>query len=453
MRIRLQLALDSLRYSFLLIPGLLGAAGLILGLLLVALDARLPEFHDLSPLFIARGPDAARSLLSTVASSILTVATLAFSIAITALVLASGQFGSRLLRNFLDDPPFSWTLGLFCGTFLLSLVALRATRGADDVGGVFVPQTAVSVALFLTVLCVFALIFFLNHVARSVQAPYVAADAAKDLHREIDRLFAVSQLQKQRASSESPLAPPDGPKQSVQCQRNGYIKAINYQVLIALATRHDAAFEMSVRPGDWVCVGQPLFQVFHSLADEKSRASWLDLARDCVILGRTRSPLQDPEFGINQLVEIAVRALSPAINDPFTAMTCLDHLGAALRHVLRLELPSPHLLDARGQLRVIAKPWTFEGLCDAAFHMIRQNARNSVAVSIRLLETLERVGALCETPSQRAAIARHAEMMRRNCALQTDETHDTTDLDERWERVTRVLETPPSEPQMGAKSS
>lgn len=432
MRLRLQIFLDSLRYSLTFTPMVLAFLGLGLGFLTLRFDRAAPG-HSSSFLLYGGGPDGARAVLSVAASSVLSVAALAFSIAIAALALAAGQFGSRLLRNFLDDAAFQWTLGTFSGTFLFCLVVLRATRSADE-GGVFVPQLSVSVALILTVICVLLLSYFLNHVAASIQAPHVAFDAAKDLHREIDRLFRVGQTQKRRG--EPQLAPDLRFSTVISGARDAYIVGINYEALIQLARRNGLVFEMQVRPGDFALNRAPLLRLAG-----KNRAPNLEKdVRRAFVFGPSRSPLQDAEYGINQLVEVAVRALSPAINDPFTANTCLDHLGAALRHFLRLELPSPWLLDQDGKARVIAKTWSFAGLCDAAFNMIRQYGRDSVSVSIHLLETLESVARECHTAEQKQVIAHHAQMIRRDCQSEIPGERDQSDIEERLARVMKVLE-------------
>ena len=430
MRLRLQIFFDSLRYSLTFTPLILALLGLGLAFVTLRFDARAPQSEAAFWLY-GGGPDGARAVLSVAASSVLSVAALAFSIAIAALALAAGQFGSRLLRNFLDDAAFQWTLGTFSGTYLFCLVVLRATRSQDE-GGVFVPQFSVSVALFLTVICVLLLSYFLNHVASSIQAPHVAFDAAKDLHREIDRLFRVGQTQKRRGI-------PDNVSHEFENQvlgvRDAYLVAVNYETLIQIARQNDLVFEMQVRPGDFALQNAPLLGVAGAW-----NAEWEKPVRRAFVFGASRSPLQDAEYGINQLVEVAIRALSPAINDPFTANTCLDHLGAALRHVLRRELPSPLIVDENGKLRVIARGWSFSGLCDAAFNMIRQYGRDSVSVSVHLLETLESVARECQTAQEKQIIAHHAQLTQRGCEAETFSAADQNDIAERLARVMRVLE-------------
>ena len=433
MRIRVQILRDALRYSFLFLPSLLTLAGVLLALGTLALDARLPESSmPRSVLLYTGSADAARALLSTIASSVLSVAALAFSLAITALALAAGQFGSRLLRNFFDDGAFNWTLGTFCGTFSFCLLVLRALRSESE-GAAFVPQISVLTAFVLAIVCVFLLIYFLNHVAASLQAPYVCADAANDLHREINRLFDVQSTQQKRVHGDLGEPGFDWERAAIiHSERDGYVKAINFPQLLELAKQSDCVLKCAVRAGDWVPTGAPLVWVSPPSKLATLRISRVKLS---FVLGRARTPVQDPEYGINQLVEVACRALSPAINDPFTAMTCLDHLGSALCHVLRRELPSPQLVDEAGKLRVVAEAWTFAGMCDAAFHMIRQYGKHSPAVTIHLLATLAQIAPHCRTSEEKSAILKHAELTRADCLGAQLNASDFADLEERYALV------------------
>ena len=426
MKLRLQLLFDSLRYSYITVPMALAVFGLLLAWGTLQLDMSSLNISDGDfgerttaalkfgqGLLYSGGVDGARALLGAIAGSIISVAALASSIAITALALASGQFGSRLLRNFMDDRGFQITLGTFNGTFLFCLVILRATRSADEGGG-GVPQVSISMALSLAVLCVFLLIYFLHHMARAIQAPFVVADAAHDLNQELDRLYAKSSQRKNPAT-------PDRIKQieraelpdwdaglGIEASKNGYIKAVNYDRLLHIATARDSTFKLAFRAGKWVGAGDTLVAIWPPL----SPVAYEDDVRECFILGRDRSAVQDPEYGINQLVEVASRALSPGINDPFTAMTCLDYLGASLNHVLRCDIPSPYLLDENDQLRIVINNVTFPGLCDASFNMIRHYGADSPAVMMRMLEVLAKVGAKCRTHAQSDSIALHARLVR-----------------------------------------
>lgn len=431
MKLRFQLFLDLLRYSYMTVPMSLAVLGLVLAFGTLKVDAMSLNLsgHNFGArvgqsLLYSGGADGARALLGSIAGSIISVAALASSIAITALALASGQFGSRLLRTFMDDRGFQVALGVFNGTFLFCLVILRSTRSADEGGGV--PQVSVTVALALAVACVFLLIYFLHHMARAIQAPYVIADAAKDLNAEIERLFGEGQSAKhgscatdeQHQRIENEELPNFEFGIDIESEREGFLKAIDYDTLLKLAVKNDAIFKLGYGSGDWVVKGDPLLTVW----PPRNPMIYEKKARNCFVTGRARTTVQDAEYGINQLVEVGARALSPGINDPFTAITCLGHLGAALRHILRCEIPSPYLLDDEGNLRIITHTVTFPSLCDSAFDMIRHYGADSPKVILRLLETLAEVGAKCKTDEQREAIIRHAKLAR-------DEAMQTSKMD------------------------
>ena len=456
MKLRLQLFFDALRYSYITVPMTLALMGLVLAWGTLQLDVSSLNFSESDfgartvaalkfgqGLLYSGGADGARALLGAIAGSIISVAALASSIAITALALASGQFGSRLLRNFMDDRGFQITLGTFNGTFLFCLVILRSTRSADEgapLGG-GVPQVSVSVALLLAVACVFLLIYFLHHMARAIQAPYVIADAAKDLNQEIERLYGKSVEKKAAAAPDRIEEIENGELPDwelgfdIEATDDGYIKAVNYDRLLTLAIKYDRTFKLAFRAGKWVGPGDTLVTVWPPL----SPVAYEKKVRGCFIVGRDRSSVQDPEYGINQLVEVASRALSPGINDPFTAMTCLDYLGAALNHVLRCDIPSPYLLDEDRKLRIVTSNVTFPGLCDAAFNMIRQFGADSPAVMIRMLETLAKVGAKCHTDEQRQIIATHARLARDEALKETSIDRDISDIENRYARVLRGI--------------
>ena len=274
MKLRLQLFFDSLRYSYMTVPMLLSVCGLALALATLKLDTMALNLSGDNfgarvgnTVLYSGGADGARALLGSIAGSIISVAALASSIAITALALASGQFGSRLLRTFMDDRGFQVALGTFNGTFLFCLVVLRAIRSADEGAGFGsgVPQVSVTAALALAVACVFLLIYFLHHMAQAIQAPFVIADAAKDLNVEIERLFGAGQSAKHGACAtdeqhrhiEEEL-PNFEFGVDIEATKDGFLKAINYDVLLKLATKEDAIFKLGYGSGDWVVKGDPL---------------------------------------------------------------------------------------------------------------------------------------------------------------------------------------------------
>ena len=283
------------------------------------------------------GPEGAREVLSAIASSMITVAGVAFSVTIVALTLASQQFGPRLLRNFMRDRGNQVVLGTFIATFTYSLMVLRTIRSN---GSEFVPQVSVTLAMVLALTSLAVLIYFIHHAAVTIQAPEVIAMVAEDLTQGIDRLFPEA-LGRPPTEGEHDLKPEftgefERVAEAIPCRETGYLQSIENDRLMALASENDLIFLLPCRPGDFIIEGNDLMQVKPSGRIDPELA---DQLCKCFILGDERTHIQDIEFSIHQLVEIAVRALSPGINDPITAMNCIDRLAAALCRLAQRSMP------------------------------------------------------------------------------------------------------------------
>jgi uncharacterized membrane protein len=449
MKLRFQHALNVWRASYFTVPMLLCVLGIVLSFVFVAFDRALIERRGAAlsgwEWIFSGGADGARTVLSTIASSIITVAGVAYSITIAALVLASTQFGPRLLRNFLEDRVSQWVLGSFVGTFLFCALVLRTVRSESD-GGIFVPQLSVSCAIVLTIACLLLLVYFFHHVAMSIQAPAIVAGVSRELHGHIDRIFprGVGRGEPRDASVvPGSELPSDYQERSlaVLSTEYGYLQAVDIERLFNAARADDCVVILGFRPGDFVAQDAPLARVYPR---ERAGEKWEKRVREAFYVGVGRTPFQDIEFGVNQLVEVACRALSPAINDPFTAMACLDHLGSALVHLLQVKLPSPHRYDEDDRLRLVAERISFEGLCDAAFNMIRQYGQNSASVMIRLLETIAAVAPHADEPHEKHALRHHAEMSLRDCCAVLPDERDRADVQERYAQVLAALEAVPT---------
>jgi uncharacterized membrane protein len=226
----------------------------------------------------------------------------------------------------------------------------------------------------------------------------------------------------------------------VHATRDGYVQLIDTDVLMELATEHDLVIRVDRRPGHYVSEGHV---VLHGWPPERLDEEVVAKLLGTVVTGNQRTSVQDLQFGIDQLVEIAVRALSPGINDPFTAISCVDRLGSTLIRLCRQEMPPSYRVDAKGQLRVVVHPVTFADFADAAFNQIRQYARESAAVTLRLLETIAVVGESARRPGDREALLRHAEMIGRGAQEGLPEADDRRRASERLERARRSLAGPP----------
>jgi uncharacterized membrane protein len=449
MRIWIANLWEDLRTSYWFVPSLMCLLAVGLAILTLYVDDH-NRFRWVTALgwVYTGGAEGARSLLSTVASSIVTVAGVVFSITIVALTLASSQFGPRLLRNFMRDLGNQITLGTFTATFLYCLLILRTVR-TDSEGAPFVPHVSVTTAIALTIASIGVLIYFIHHVSASIQAPYVVAAVSHDLCAVMDDLFPEAIGRDADAVEQPPPAgadrfeDPDVPATDIPSPRAGYIQAVDPDAVLAIARDHDLVVQILHRPGQFVVTGQSLARTLPASPDgprvsapgrpdpsaPEDRDEIPHRIAGAFIFGNRRTITQDAEFAVDQLVEIAVRALSPGINDPFTALNCIDRLGEALSRLADRKVPSPYRLDPdTGQLRVIAYPVGFAQMADAAFNQIRQYGRSSAAVTLRLLETVAVVADRCRRPADRAALRRHAAMIERDARELLADDQDRHDL-------------------------
>jgi uncharacterized membrane protein len=384
------------------------------------------------------GAEGAGAVLGTVAGSMITIAGVVFSMTLVALSLASSQLGPRMLPNFMRDTTTQVVLGTFVATFLYCLVVLRTVRRPEEF--VFVPHLSVSLGVLFAVVSLGVLIYFIHHVSVSLQANEIVARVGAELIEGVDRLFPE---QIGRGAPRIPAEPPDAgfldafdrEARPVVADGDGYLQLIDAEVLLELATEEDVVLRLERRPGDYVVADRPLLRVWPGdrVSDQLTAR-----VRSAFTLGRQRTPRQDFESAVSQLVEIAVRALSPGINDPFTAIACVDRLGSVLSRVAQREMPSPYRHDGQDQLRVIVPAFTFPAILDVAFDQIRQYGRSSAAVTLRLLETIAVVAGFAQRPEDVAALQRQAGMVARGARGGLAEKEDRRVVEERYQALASV---------------
>jgi uncharacterized membrane protein len=381
------------------------------------------------------GAEGASAVMGVIAGSMITIAGVVFSMTLVALSLASSQLGPRLLRVFMRDSTTQVVLGTFIATFLYCLIVLRTIRRVEEVA--FVPHLSVTFGVLLAVVSVGVLIYFIHHVSVSIQANVIAARIGKELIEGIDRLFPGQIGPK---APRIPTEPPDAAfievfdkeARPVGADADGYLQFIDAEALLALAMEEDLVVRLERKPGNYVVASRPMAMIWPG---SRVTDKLTDRVNALFVLGQQRTSAQDIKFAVNQLVEIAVRALSPGLNDPFTAMTCVDHLGAALCRLAVRDMPSPYRLDRKNQLRVIAPAETFPEIIDAAFNQIRQYSRSTAAVTIRLLETIAVVAGFTHRQEDRASLLRHAEMIARGASEGLAEEQDRRVVEERFQAV------------------
>ena len=415
MNVRLRKLLGDLADVFWLVPGCMVLTGILAALLFVQLDRSgvVLQWLISSPWLYSGGGTGARTLLGAVASSTIGVAGTVFSITIAALSLAAGQMGPRLLRNFTRDRGNQITLGAFLGTFSYALMVLRSVRTHSE--GEFIPHLALTVSILLAFVCVGTLVFFVGHMAGRINVDTVIELVSADVRGAMGRLTTTE------AQPEAPAAAFWCGAVAVPDARRGYMQQLDNQGLADWAHDNGTALRLLVRPGDYVFPGTPIALMTKAVGGADAAI------RRYTALGQARVSAADLEFAIRQLVEVAVRALSPGINDPHTAMSVLDRLGAALCDMAHLQLPSGVTLSG-GQPALVAPSIDYGGLMDAMFHMIRQNAAGSAAVLIRMLEVLTAVASCEHQPARVGELQRHADLVLGDAVRDVSTPADLADL-------------------------
>ncbi|MFW6059772.1 MAG: DUF2254 domain-containing protein [Phycisphaeraceae bacterium] len=448
LKARLLSGWEVVRTSYWFVPSLLVLGALALSVATTWIDRIMNETgtHGAGWLYTGSA-EGARALLSTIAGSMIGIAGVVFSITIVALTLASSQLGPRLLRNFMRDLGHQIVLGTFLATFLYGLMILRQVHGSNaNVDGEFIPEISVLVAVLLALASVGVLIFFIHHVATLIQAPNVIASVSRELQSAIDHLYP------DRGGFEPSQSPQQDTQQDTRGTRipehfesgsrtvcadiDGYIQRIELDQLMTEAVACDLVIRVEHRPGQFVDNGDIIIRAWPTGRVDDATARRL---RQCFTIQTQRSLAQDAEFAVDQLVDIAVRALSPGVNDPTTAMQCVDRLGACMSRLGERRFPSPHRLDDQGRLRLIVHRQGIEQYLDAAFNQIRQNSSGSLAVMIRMLEAFERMANHIQTRTGRNCLTEHAQMVYEQATETATAPRDRVKLDQRYMEVRRSL--------------
>lgn len=425
--------------SFWLLPGamVLVSLGVFVGTL--QLDRAIDTgAMDLPRELAISGANGAWTLLSTIAASMITVAGVVFSITIVVLTLASTQFGPRLIGNFMGDRGNQLVLGTFIATFVYSVLVLHTVQ--DDEHGYFVPHLSVAVAVALALTSVAVLIYFIHHIAISIQAEQLVSRVGRELEHAILRIYPNTNS---TATTTPDMIQPllqqrdNLTNEGIESRHAGYLEAINYEKLVDSATDHDLLLEVVCRPGHFIQRGTALMRV--QAGQPLSGARHREL-QEAFILGALRTEEQDVEYSVRHLVEIALRALSPSLNDPFTAISCLDWLSNALRRLMQQPIPPSLLFDDDHQLRLIVQRATFIGVANTAFNQIRRAARPHVDVLLHMLDLIGGLAPAAQSDDQRRALAHHGELVREESHLAPLTAADQDELEQRYRQMRHALD-------------
>jgi uncharacterized membrane protein len=378
------------------------------------------------------GIDDARAILSAMMGSVATVLALIFSVALLVLSMVATLFGPRLLYRFLQDWVTQVTIGLFMGTFIYVCLCFLVTHQDDN--SRFVPQICLITSWFLVVGSFAFLVYYSHRIATSIQNPDMIA-------RVVDDLYPSVVGSHERAAGEGTGSPPNDDDllrradagAVVSCSKSGYIQHLDHGALVAAARDAGALVVLRFRPGQFVLRGERLASVVPASEGRRLEAA----IERRVVIGRHRTLTQDSEFGIAQVIEIAIRALSPAVNDTFTGVACVDWLADALLTLAEKPPLDGNWYDAAGELRVSTPAVRVERLVKLAFDQIRQASTATPAVLIRQLDVIRRLGPRMSEPARRA-LAEQAEAIRDTAVGLVP--LDRRDLDAAYERARVVAE-------------
>jgi uncharacterized membrane protein len=421
---------NNLRASFWFVPSLIVAFSTALAVGLIEADSvGSRDWMADWPRLFGAGAEGARGMLATIAGSMMTVVGVTFSMTLMTLALASSQYTSRILRNFMSDRVTQLVLGIFAGVFTYCLIVLRTIRGGDEGG--FVPSLSVAFSVVLAIGGIGTLIFFIHHIASSIQASTIIASVADETMRAVDRLFPGSLGHGQIGDAAGVPPPPEGKWQSVRADDNGYIQSVDNATFIRVAREQKTIVRMERGVGDFVVEATPLVSLAHDgiLTDEI-----IAEVQAAYSIDRHRTVEQDVAFGIRQIVDIALRALSPGINDSTTAAMCVDYLTAILARIAPLPLPSSRRFEG-GELRVIAIGPDFASLVAGSFDEIRGSASGNVAIMLRMLDALQTIGSLTHDADRRRVLGEQVCCIAEVGATSIPSSHDRARFDQRLAQV------------------
>jgi len=440
---RLSQLFNDARSSFWFVPSLAVLYGIAAALALIEADAVWGDrWLALWPRLFGVGAEGARQMLSTLAGSMMSVMGITFSMTLVALVLASSQYTSRILRNFMGSRPTQITLGVFAGIFIYCLIVLRSIRGGDPG---FVPSAAVSFAFVLALAGVVVLIFFIHHIASSIQAVSIIASVAQETNAAVDRVFPQMQGREpggtEDAMDEEVLASLDERTwYPVPAQVSGYIQGVNEDAILDLARNHRTIVRMERGVGAFAVEGAVLASLALTYPPDQETIAALNRAYR---ISRHRTIEWDPAFGVRQIVDIALKALSPGVNDTSTAVMCVDYLTAILARLSGRRYPPSHRYEGAA-LRVIASVPTFEALLAEAFDQIRGSAEGNVAIIARMLGAIDALASLTVNPSYRRALDEQLQWIAELAGRTLPAPQDRARIEQRLDHVREALKSAPA---------
>ena len=419
---------ERLATSIWLIPLALCTLSALLAILMLWLDRYLaPVKYDWTVFSLEF--DAARNILGIIAGSIIGVGGVAFSVTMVALTLTSAQYGPKVLRNFLEDSHSKVTLGLFLGTYVYTLVVLSGYAPVDN------PKFTVFLALVLAFAALLGFVQFIHRTATVLQADRIVHRIGQQLQETLrcatedtnpdDRIYDTSGWRRHARTRQA---------YAIAANQHGYVQTIDYSELVRWCVKHECQLQVRARAGDFIVEGVCVFKVYAGNGGVPETV--VDELNASMIVGPMRTPVQDTEYAITQLNQLAARALSPGINDPGTAITCIDWFSLALTEIIDRDLPGCVFLDDDHRPRLLAHISDFNGIVKAIYAPLRQLSRSDVAVTASLLESLCRLAELTQRTDRLEILALHGKLIYEGSDRRDRSEFDNQDIRQRYQKLT-----------------
>lgn len=440
---------NDLQSSYYFIPGLMALGAILLAMLTSHVDKNWDyKLAENLGWFHSNKADGARVILTTIAGSMMTVASVTFSITMVAVTSAAGQYGPRLIGNFMRDRANQITLGTFTSTFVYCLLILRVARTGDASGmenGVaeFVPNLSLLVAMGLTMISVGVMIFFIHHIPETLNVGNITGQVGRQLRRDIKEMYPENIGDEQSESDVSFNAYDHTKASTVASKAEGYIQAVNETAILNWAKENDSVVRLQYRPGDFAINGDVLMHVWKRGApagplDDEDAAK----LRAGYAMGQDRTAHQNILFLADELVEILARALSPGINDPFTAINCINWFQSALKTMMQASQPSPYRRDEDGNVRIISYPVSFERFVSVICDQSRAYISTDRNTTLKMLTILTELAAQANNENYREIIIDQIDKLDRAASEALPTAMEREELKAQFVKSARMISDP-----------
>ncbi len=435
---------QDLQSSYYFIPALMGLGALILAVITSQIDRNLGTDHkQYLGWFSSNSPEGARAILSTIAGSMITVAGVTFSMTMVAVTSASAQFGPRLIGNFMRDKANQFTLGTFTSTFVYCLLIMRVTRTGDpsivdNQVSAIIPNVSLLVALGMTLISVGVLIYFVHHIPETLNVGKITARLGRELRKTIEKLSDDDDINIQSNVDLSRLSQKDA--LAIKSDDEGYLQTFNTEALLKLAKENGLIIRIQFRPGDFCIKGNVIAHVW-GCHDENSEKIEQKI-KTAFALGGERTVHQNVLFLADELVEILARALSPGVNDPFTAINCMNWFHSVLNHLSHAPSPSPYKVDDEGEIRLIIFPISFERFLSVICDQSRPYISTDRNATFHMISVLTELAASCEDMKRKQDIIGKLTDLYQAAQQHLTTKPDCEDLKQRYSKALEIIDDP-----------